>query len=183
MRALSVWPLLALGLALGMPGRAQQLTFARQVVFGKRQSLELWAVSGMAVGSRPPNIAAVYQIAMKHGVVFLDDTVAQYRLTLKENRSLAGRLFSWGTYFELGATELVNLHVIHANSQVSIGLNVAMGLVNALLPAVQKNIPVPDPSVLVRTGSLVMDAQGSVSGLFWADRSASGLAGFIDTVQ
>jgi hypothetical protein len=180
MRALSVWLLLALGLALSTPGRAQQLTFARQVVYGKCQPIELWAVTGTAVGSRPPNIAAVYQIAMKHGVSFLDDTVAQYRLTIKENRSLAARLFSWGTYFELGATELVNLHVIQANSQVSIGLNVAMGLVNALLPAVQKSIPAPDPLVLVRTGSLVMDAQGSISGLFWADRS--GVAGFIDTV-
>jgi hypothetical protein len=180
MKALSAWLFPVLTLALAGSGRAQQLTFARQVVFGKRQSIELWAVSGTAVSSRPPAISAVYQIAMKHGVSFLDDTVAQYRLTLKENRSLAGRLFSWGTYFELGATELVNLHVIQASSQVSIGLNVAMGLVNALLPAVQKSIPAPDPSVLVRTGSLVMDAQGSLSGLFWADRSS--VQGFIDNV-
>jgi hypothetical protein len=180
MRAFSIWLFLALAFGLAEPGRSQQLTFARQVVYGKRQSLELWAVSGTTAGPRPPAIAAVYQIAMKHGVSFLDDTVAQYKLTLKENRSLAARLFTWGTYFEVGATELVNLRVIQTNSQVSIGLNVAMGLVSALLPALQKNIPTPDPSVLVRTGSLVLDAQGSISGLFWAEHS--NVQGFIDTL-
>jgi hypothetical protein len=75
---------------------------------------------------------------------------------------------------------MVNLHVIQANSQVSIALNVAMGIVNALLPNVQKSIPAPDPSVLVRTGNLIMDAQGSVSGLFWAEQS--GVQGFVDNV-
>ncbi|HLI82834.1 MAG TPA: hypothetical protein VKV17_02900 [Bryobacteraceae bacterium] len=179
MKLFSVSILAALALALASRGSAQQLTFARQVVVGKRQPLELWFVTGSANGSRPPSTAAVYQIAMKHGVSFLDETVAQYRLNLKENRSLAARFFSWGSYFELGATELVNLHVIQANSQVSIGLNVAMGIVNALLPSVQKSIPSPDPSVLVRTGKLVMDAQGSVSGLFWAEQS--GVRGFVDT--
>jgi hypothetical protein len=180
MRMLCVWPLLVLGLALGGPGRTQELTFARQAVIGKRQPIELWAVTGTANGSRPPATAAVYQIAMKHGVSFLNETVAQYRLNLKENRSLAARLFTWGSYFELGATELVNLHVIQANSQVSIALNVAMGIVNALLPTVQKSIPAPDPSVLVRTGSLILDAEGSVSGLFWAEQS--GVQGFVDSV-
>jgi hypothetical protein len=180
MRALCVWPLLVLGLTLGGSGRAQELTFARQAVIGKRQPIELWAVTGTANASRPPAVAVVYQIAMKHGVSFLDETVAQYRLNLKENRSIAARLFSWGSYFELGATELVNLHVIQANSQVSIALNVAMGIVNALLPNVQKSIPAPDPSVLVRTGKLIMDAQGSVSGLFWAEQS--GVQGFVDSI-
>jgi hypothetical protein len=179
MRALSVWLFLVLAAFAG-PGEAQQLTFARQVVIGKHQPLELWFVSGIASGSLPPATAAVYQLAMKHGVSFMDDTVAEYRLNLKENKSLAARLFAWGSYFELGATEMVNLHVIEANSQVSIALNVAMGIVNALLPSVQKSIPAPDPSVLVRTGKLVMDSQGSVSGLFWAEQSS--VQGFIDTV-
>lgn len=182
MKIISVWILFALGLVLGVPGRTQQLTFARQAVIGKRAPIELWAVSGAAsTGERAPATAVVYQIAMKHGVSFLDDTVAQYRLTLKANRSLAARLFSYGSYFELGATEMVNLHVIPANTQVSIALNVAMGIVNALLPSIQKSVPAPDPSVLVRTGSLVVDAQGSISGLFWAERS--NVQGFIDTAQ
>jgi hypothetical protein len=180
MKALSIWLFLVLALALARPSTAQQLTFVRQVVIGKRQPLELWEVTGTANSSRPPATAIVYQLAMKHGVSFLDDTVAQYRLNLKENRSIAARLFSWGSYFELGATELVNLHVIQANSQISVALNVAMGIVNALLPTVQKNIPAPDPSVLVRTGKLVVDAEDSVSGLFWAEQS--GVKGFIDTV-
>ncbi|HEY7390203.1 MAG TPA: hypothetical protein VH640_16930 [Bryobacteraceae bacterium] len=174
MRGLS----LGLALALAGPAMAEEFTFARQAVIGKRHPIELWAVTGTANGSRPPATAVVYQIAMKHGVSFLDETVAQYRLNLKENRSVAARLFSWGSYFELGATELVNLHVIQANSQISVALNVAMGIVNALLPSVQKNIPAPDPSVLVRTGKLIMDAQGSVSGLFWAEQS--GVQGFVD---
>jgi hypothetical protein len=179
MRPLSLWLFAALALASAGRGSAQQLTFARQVTVGKHQPLELWYVSGSANGSLPPATAAVYQIAMKHGVSFLDETVAEYRLNLKQNRSLAARLFSWGSYFELGATEMVNLHVIQANSQVSIALNVAMGIVNALLPSVQKSIPASDPSVLVRTGTLVMDSQGSVSGLFWAEQSS--VQGFIDT--
>jgi hypothetical protein len=180
MRALSVWLFLALALAFAGPVVAQQLTFTRQVVIGKHQPMELWLVIGTANGTRPPATSAVYQLAMKHSVSFLDDTIAEYRLNLKENRSLAARLFTWGSYFELGATEMVNLHVIEANSQVSIALNVAMGIVNALLPNVQKSIPAPDPSVLVRTGKLVMDSQGSLSGLFWAQ--PSGVQGFIDTV-
>jgi hypothetical protein len=179
MRLLSLLLFAALALASAGRGSAQQLTFSRQVVIGKRQPLELWFVSGSATGSRPPSTAAVYQIAMKHGVSFLDETVAEYRLNLKENRSLAARLFSWGSYFELGATEMVNLHVIQANSQVSIALNVAMGIVNALLPSVQKSVPAPDPSVLVGAGKLVMDAEGSVSGLFWAEQST--VQGFVDT--
>ena len=183
MRSVLVWLALALRLALPLPMGAQQLTFARQAVVGRRAPIELWAVSGTtAAASRPPTSAIIYALAMRHGVSFLDETVAQSRLTAKERRSIPARLFTWGSYFEVGATELVNLHVIQANNQISMGLNIAMGIVNSLLPIVQKDIPVPDPAVLakVRTGSLLMDAQGSVSGLFWAERSET--PGFLETL-
>jgi hypothetical protein len=172
-----------LSLVLTLPLCSQQLIFARQAVIGKKSRIELWAVSGLAPSeSRPPSAATVYALAMKHGVSFLDDTVAEARLAAKDGKSLTARVFAWGSYFEIGATELVNLHVIQANTQVALGLNIAMGLVNAFLPSVQKGIPAPDPAVLakVRSGSLLMDSQGSLSGFFFAEQS--GVQSFLETV-
>ena len=163
---------------------AQQLVFSPQATFGKKKSaMQLWAVAGSAASqNRPPTAATVYAIAAKHGVSFIDPGVAQSRLAAKEQRSLPARIFSWGSYFETGATELVNLKVISASSQVSIGLNIAMSIVNSLLPAVQKDIPQVDPALASKLngGSLLMDSQGMLSGLFWAEPSQ--VAGFIETL-
>jgi hypothetical protein len=172
-----------LSLVLALPLCSQQLIFARQAVIGKKSRIELWAVSGVAsADARPPSAAVIYAMAMKHGVSFLDDSVAEARLAAKDGKSLTARAFAWGSYFEIGATELVNLHVIQASSQVALGLNIAMGLVNAFLPSIQKGIPAPDPTVLakVRSGSLLMDSQGSLSGFFFAEQSA--VQNFTETV-
>jgi len=143
--------------------------------------MQLWAVTGtVPVGARPPAAAAVYAVAMSHGVSYIDSTVALSRINARERRSLAARMFAWGGYFETGATVMVNLRVIAASSQVSIGLNVAMSIVNSLLPAIQKDIPIPDPSIVAKTGSLLMDGEGTISGLFWAEPSQ--VAGFTDTL-
>lgn len=169
--------------AFALPLAAQQLTFAPQTIAGKRSPMQLWAVSGvMPPGSRLPSAAVVYGIALRHGVSFIDGGVALSRLTAKERRSLAARIFTWGTYFETGAAQLVNLHVIAANEPVTAALNIAMGIVTSLLPLVQKDIPLPDAGLVAKftSGSLFMDAEGSVSGLFWAEPSAT--SGFQDVL-
>ena len=176
----------AVGSGLLIPScRAQQIVFSPQTVVGKKsKALQLWAVSGrVTLPARPPVAAAIYALAAKHGVAFVDPAIAAERLNFREQRSLAARMFRWGSYFETGATELVNLKVIAASNQVSIGLNVAMGIVNALLPAVQKDIPVPDPAISARiiSSSLLMDAQGSLSGLFWAEPAET--QGFVETLD
>ena len=172
-----------LWLAFSLPLTAQQLTFAPQTIAGKRSPMQLWAVSGvLPVGSRPPSAAVVYGIALRHGVSFIDGGVALSRLTARERRSLAARIFTWGTYFETGAAQLVNLHVIAANPQITAGLNIAMGIVTSILPLVQKEIPSPDAGLVAKftSGSLFMDAEGAVSGLFWAE--PSGIPGFQDAL-
>jgi hypothetical protein len=118
---------------------AQQIVFAPQTVVGKKsKALQLWAVSGsLSAAVRPPVAASIYTLAAKHGLTYVDPAVAAARLSARDRKSLAARIFRWGSYFETGATELVNLKVIATSNQVSIGLNVAMGIVSALLPAVQ----------------------------------------------
>lgn len=163
---------------------AQQLVFSPQATVGqKSRALELWSVSGtISSSARPPVAAVVYALAAKHGISYVDPVVATGRLSARDQKSLPARLFRWGTYFETGATEMVNLKVIATTSQVSIGLNVAMGIANALLPAVQKDIPVPDPNIASRiiSASLLMDAQGSVSGMFWSEPVDT--PGFVETL-
>jgi hypothetical protein len=164
--------------------RAQQMVFSPQIVAGKKpKALQLWAVSGTVPASaRPPVAAVIYALAARHGVAYVDPVVATERLNARDQKSVAARIFRWGSYFETGATELVNLKVVATSNQVGIGLNVAMGIVNALLPSVQKNIPVPDPAIAARiiANSLLMDAQGSVSGLFWAEPAEN--QGFVEVL-
>jgi hypothetical protein len=163
---------------------AQQLIFSPQATVGKKsRALELWSVSGtVSTSARPPVAAVVYALAAKHGVSYVDPVVATGRLNARDQKSLPARIFQWGTYFETGATEMVNLKVIATTSQVSIGLNVAMGIANALLPALQKDIPVPDPNIAAKviSASLLMDAQGSVSGMFWSEPIRT--PGFVETL-
>lgn len=165
--------------------RAQQIVFSPQTVVGKKpKALQLWAVSGrVTLPARPPVAAVIYALAAKHGIAFVDPTVAAGRLNARDQKSLAAKIFRWGSYFETGAAELVNLKVIATSNQVSIGLNVGMGIVNALLPAVQKDIPVPDPGIAARiiSSSLLMDAQGALSGMFWAEPAET--QGFVETLD
>ena len=164
---------------------AQEIVFSPQTVVGKKpKALQLWAVSGrVTLPARPPVAAVIYALAAKHGISYVDPVVAAERLNRRDQRSLAAKLFRWGSYFETGTTELVNLKVIATSNQVGIGLNIAMGIVNALLPAVQKDIPVPDPGIVARTisSSLLMDAQGSLSGMFWAEPAET--QGFVETLD
>jgi hypothetical protein len=163
---------------------AQQIIFSPQAVIGKKsKALQLWSVSGSVSASvRPPVAAVIYSLAAKHGIAYVDPVIATARLNARNQKSLAARVFQWGTYFETRARELVNLKVIATSSPVSIGLNVAMGITNALLPSVQKSIPVPDPNIAARiiTASLLMDAQGSLSGMFWPQPSE--VQGFVETL-
>jgi hypothetical protein len=176
----------AVAIAVLIPScEAQQIVFSPQSVVGKKhKALQLWAVSGqVALPARPPVAGVIYALAAKHGIAFVDPAVATERLNARDQKSLAAKIFRWGSYFETGATELVNLKVVATSNQVSIGLNVAMGIVNALLPAVQKDIPVPDPGIAARviSSSLLMDAQGSLSGMFWAEPAES--QGFVETLD
>jgi hypothetical protein len=163
---------------------AQQIIFSPQGVIGKKsKALQLWSVSGSVSSSvRPPVAAVIYSLAAKHGITYVDPVIATARLNARDQKSLAARIFQWGTYFETGATEMVNLKVIATSSPVSIGLNVAMGITNALLPSVQKSIPVPDPNIAARiiSTSLLMDAQGSLSGMFWSQ--PSNVQSFVETL-
>ncbi|MBV9742445.1 MAG: hypothetical protein JO099_01665 [Acidobacteriia bacterium] len=163
---------------------AQQLVFSPQGVIGKKsRALELWGVTGsVPAATRPPLAATIYALAAKHGIVYVDPSVATARMTARDEKSVAALLFRWGTYFETGTTELVNLKVIATNTQISIGLNIAMAIVNALLPSVQRAIPVPDPNIAAKiiSTSLLMDAQGAVSGLFWAEPSEN--QSFVETL-
>jgi hypothetical protein len=184
MRRLLLFAAIALG-CVEMPGLGQQIVFSPQILVGKKpRALQLWAVSGAVPSSaRPPVAAVIYALAAKHGVAYVDPVVANERLNARDQKSLAARMFRWGSYFETGATELVNLKVVAASNQVGIGLNVAMGIINALLPSVQKSIPVPDPAIAARitASSLLMDAQGSVSGMFWAEPAET--QGFVEVYE